>query len=188
MRTMIVAALVAGATVLAGPAHAATWTERDARHDVVTLPAAEDVSQAVPAPDRRQGDVTRIRVDHRQRTVVVTLPHDRLDRPTGRTQAVHVVVLRSGGRDRTVSLVTDRAHPRGQLLERPCRAARARIDYRADRVRFTVPTTCLGSPRAVRVGGGTGILAGDLQLHADDALLDGRLLDEPVLGPRVRVG
>lgn len=188
LRTRIVGTVATAAvlTAVGAPAHADTWFARDTARDVVKLDAGDDdVSKATPAPRRREGDVLALRVSHDERRVRAALVYDRLTRPTGGKQVVHVLSLRtSKGVDVDTILLTDRSDRQGELVDRPCRGVATRVDYAADRVVFNIPSRCLGSPRWVRVGGGVGTMLGE-RLYVDDALLDGRIRDEMALGPRV---
>ncbi|WP_157210042.1 hypothetical protein [Nocardioides aequoreus] len=181
--------VLAAATVLTAvgaPAHADTWFARDTARDVVRLDAGDDdVANAAPAPRRREGDVVALRVSHDERRVRAAIVYDRLTRPTGGKQVVHVLSLRtSKGKDVDTILLTDRSDRQGELADRPCRGVATRVEYAADRVVFNIPSRCLGSPRWVRVGGGIGTMLGE-RLYVDDALRDGSIRDEMKLGPRV---
>lgn len=187
--TAVVAAAALAATT--APAHADSHVSRDARGDVVQLAAADDESLAEPAPGRKEGDVLRMRVTHGERAVHATIRYHRLSKPRGDDLGLHLLSLKtSKGRLADAVVVTDRRNPQGDVIwawgdaPRTCPGLRTHIDYAADRVRLTVPRSCLGEPRWVRGGGGGSLMQGET-LYGDDALLDGSLRREARLGPRV---
>ncbi len=184
------AVMVAGLVAIGAPAHADTITTRDARHDVQRQPPSENAEPTL-APSRREGDVISFRVAHRADRVLLRIRYDRLSRPRHRQQVVHVVSMRTWRTGlSTASLIATKDEPQGTLLwegrrpHRTCDGLRTRIDYRADRVIFSVPRECLGNPRWVRAGGGTGTLSRHA-LWYDDAQLDGGFGEEVTLGRRV---
>lgn len=190
LRGVAAIATVAGLVAVGAPTYADTHTARDARHDVQRQPASEN-SEPVLAPGRREGDVLSFRVRHQADRVLLRIRYDRLTRPRHRQQVVHVVSLRTWGTGlSTASLIATKDNPQGSLLwegrrpHRTCEGLRTRIDYRADQVVFSVPRECLGNPRWVRAGGGTGTLARHT-LWFDDAQLDAGFGEEVTLGPRV---
>ncbi|MEI5671857.1 MULTISPECIES: hypothetical protein [unclassified Nocardioides] len=151
-------ALLATPVVTAGSAAAETWTHRDARGDVVDVPYDDDLTKITANPDDVAADITRLSVRHGTRRVTVTLG---------------LRDLRTGGTGVGVRLVT----PRGDFTltafavdglrmhffqetaksdsdeEVACRGDRVRLQPRHDRVRVSIPRTCLGEPRWVRAGG-----------------------------------
>ena len=187
IRIATVLAVTTSVLVAGSPAYAASRTFADPAGDVVSLGPADDETLAEPAPDRREGDVLSLRVVHAPKQVRAVMRFDELTRPTGRQQTVHVFSIRtSKGAREDVSLLVDRRHRQGVVVERPCRATTTRIDYAADTVRITVPRRCLGKPAWVRMGAGGGTITRAGTLFADDALVDGAIDEELALGQKVR--
>ncbi len=189
------AAVTVGAAIGAGPVMAETRTIHDARHDVVRLATDGPSTAGHVVSQRRSGDVISMRTTYGHARVRVTLGYATLSPVTSENkQVVHVVTLRTNtGHHSNVSLFVSKNQPRGQrLFERDdsiatCKGLHTRVDYRRDRVRFSIPRACLSNPRWVRVGGGGGILT-DRWLYADDVSSKSTVQDDLVLGPRVHRG
>ena len=98
-----------------------------------------------------------------------------------------MIATREGASRATIELT----NPRDEAFS--CRGLRVRYDGGADLVRLSVPTTCIGSPRWVRlgvkstasptVGAQTAVV-----LYADDALRDGGSDKTVRLGARIHRG
>lgn len=202
---VLVSALVvlAAPVVTAGSAAAETWTHHDSRGDVLRFVLPDDEEQASVRRDstNTSTDVTRLRVDHAQGAVIVT---------------IKVRDLRGGYTLAPVRLVTpDEEYdlqamrsPLGRMLsltaktsgaEVACERKRVRFDNARDRIRVRVPRACLGRPAWVRGGGG--VLRSNLAdedtsstvFTADEALRSGRrqavLGDGPLkVGPPIHAG
>lgn len=194
LASAIVPVLALGAVT---PAHADTHAHRDAARDVVSGTADEsgdDISR--PEPERREGDVRWLRVNHTPRVVRVTVGLDQLTRGSGGLSAFHVVsVLPDRGRRVDIEITVSGTDYQGQTRfssgkRSRCGGLRTRIDYVNDTVQVSVPRSCVGNPRSVRVGAGSGSfdLRPEGRLYADDAQLDGRVENNLAFGPPVRRG
>ena len=158
MRRILPVLLLAGGlsvsmtAAMAEPAAAEQVTLRDARHDVWRSASVDDLS---PAPSATLGDVTRTVVAHGPASVVVTLAFVDLRRSMAYSN--YTVRLQNGSRQtREVTLEASRHTPGGRIrVFRPngrvitC-AVQHRIDYGRDRVRLSVPRSCLPSSTRVR--------------------------------------
>jgi hypothetical protein len=134
-------------------AHAATLNLVDARGDVYR----ETNAGYRPAPAQRRIDITRTRIRHTDRALVVRTSVLELRRE-GRAVGMAMRMRTSKGLYREMDLT---AGPiagswRGQVtLTRrngsvaPCRTAH-RVDYAADRMVVRIPRSCLGNPRGVQ--------------------------------------
>ncbi|MBU2696190.1 hypothetical protein [Pimelobacter sp. 30-1] len=182
---------LAGAALLvtAAPAvaSAADFSHVDAVRDVRSGTLDSDAIRR-PEPRERAGDVRRLRVDHRTDTLVLTF-RTRGALPTGR-YVVTAEVRTPGGTfevshgrmfGMTFSDVSVDSEPIA------CAGYRTEIDASRKRTTMVIPTSCLGTPAWVRVGGGTGIIRGK-RLYVDDALRDGRVRDTIKLSPRIARG
>jgi len=192
--TLIVAPTVVALALVATPAQARTHVERDAARDIVSMDANSTGAPDRPAPRRREGDVRSLRTVHGPHRIHVTLRSDRLAR-VKQTWGVHIFRFRtSNGRSADLTMLVSDGRWQGERSwtiddhERRCRGLHTRVNYQRDTVTAVIPRRCLGNPRWVRVGGGTGLLHAG-RLYADDATLDGKVHEDDVrLGPRVRRG
>ncbi|GAB3851935.1 hypothetical protein GCM10028801_02240 [Nocardioides maradonensis] len=176
-------ALTAGTSAAAG---AATWSHGDQAGDV-TYGSPPDFTQ-VHAPDDTRDDIVALQVAHQPRNVTITLtlrglpprghvlqtylqtPHRRYETfPQGSS----TVVLRTDG-------------PRGD-----CHVPHDTIDSTHFRIRLTIPRSCLGRPRWVRV---SALLTEERQvdgtdrIYSDDAIRSDAWPHPLGISPRVRVG
>lgn len=194
--------LLAAPVVTAGSAAAESWTHRDSRGDVLRFVLPDDEEQVSVKRDatNTSTDVTRLRVDHTQAAVIITITVR--DLRGGYTLAP----LRLVTPDEEYDLQAMRS-PLGRILsmtartsdaEVACERKRVRFDNVRDRIRVRVPRTCLGRPAWVRGGGGllrsnlADENASSIVFTADEALRSGRrqavLGDGPLrVGPPVRV-
>ncbi|MEV5003636.1 hypothetical protein [Nocardioides sp. LML1-1-1.1] len=168
----------------AGVASAQSWSLADPVGDVVTIHEDNSVSYA---PSRAQGDVVRTTVSHTRTTLVVRLRMRAL--PRGDWSAFAVVRTPSTSFDLTQVKI---GGTRGFVLTKTnggkvvrCAGKSARFDRTA--LVLTVPRSCLGKPRTVRVGAGVALFEGESVVHGDDALR--RALGEDLrLSPPIRRG
>lgn len=145
-------------TVLAtaGTAHAGSWAHRDARGDVFRSSMSDD-AVATADPADRTADITRFSVRHSARTVTLTLSLRDLrggdsmlvSRLVTPKNEYELAILRTA--DLRMFSLVDAAAEGDELT---CRGKRASYDTRRDRIRITIPRTCLGSPTWVRAGAG----------------------------------
>ncbi|MBL0747142.1 hypothetical protein [Nocardioides baculatus] len=183
-------------------AHAETVVTDDTVGDVVKANWEQrDLSEPamVPAPDEVSTDIVRTVVAHGTRRLSLTVRFREIARVNDQSTFARIRTSDRGAFDlgldkergsrATVSLGT----PQGDV---DCQGLRGAIDRGADRVVFSVPTTCLGDPRWVRLGvGATGVSwppEGQDQMNFDlFADIAGRPTfanEPPVLGPRVHRG
>lgn len=220
MRTTSVLALTAALLALAAaPATAESWHAGDATRDVraydIDLTSTcEDITPKTPLPHDRRRDITRLGVDHGADSVVVTVTlRDVGRRDKGTT---YDVVLRTryrlydvevypGDRGKaeadlaSLRAVRDPDAPEcGRVLtahDRECAGLVAELSVTAKAVTLTIPRSCLGEPRWVRVGAVSGgVVSGGLlfegtvvTVSSDSWGLRGSGLSSlvPPLGPRV---
>lgn len=185
---------VATATLLCVPATAAQDTAHDPTGDVLRL--NQDAASTL-VPDRRRGDLVAVRSVHGPRNVTVTMRYAHLS-AGGPGRIVHSVGLTTdrdvaGDDSIGVSLAVGPRNPEGRLdffSPDGCADLTSSVDYTADRVRFLIPRSCLGSPRWVRVGAGSETERPRLQRrYVDDAGLDGEAGGfDWAPGPRIKRG
>ncbi len=198
LRKLITVAVAAPALALIPVvANAQIVTTHDAAHDVMSM-GAEDDNINRPEPLRSEGDVLKMRVNHRSHVIRVTLFEKRLTRVHDGSAAFHVFALRTNkGKRADLSLIAFKGRLQGmselfvQNREAKCRGVRTYIDYANDSVQVSIPRRCLSNPRWVQVGAGTGYITDqgeDSRIYADDANLDAQIRDEITFGPRVRRG
>lgn len=201
-RSIAVAVLSFALPIAVGSAaHAETWSRTDSAGDVLAL--SSDVDGAGQRdPHNRTADIRRVSVRHAARTVIITLrvrdlrggdsmllgavatPDERYD----------LMVMR-GSDFRMFMLEPSSSEPDG--AGSTCRGKRLEHATAQDRIRITIPRSCLGDPAWVRVGATylTGPLLssvdGEGEAYADDAMSTGNRLgsiERPKLSPKVRVG
>ncbi|GGF32234.1 hypothetical protein GCM10011519_02030 [Marmoricola endophyticus] len=210
MRTRRTPLALAAAGVLAllaptAPALAARHTTVDRQHDVQHVETSfDDASGPAPAvdPAQAEGDVTALRVVHGPHRVRMVMQYAALSRPSGSQDAFHAFRLKTPGhRYYDLFLDAHRGRPQGErdfshayrFSPVRCKGLRTHIDYARDSVTASIPRSCLGNPRWVRVGGAAATFAVDVDAetfsgYLDDASLPGQLRDYIKLGPRVRRG
>jgi hypothetical protein len=217
-----VLALVLPLLVLAAPAaHAETWSARDARGDAETLtfspdPAPCGTSTVTTSPDTTRQDLSGIRVEHGSDDIEVRLRmRDLARRDHGTSWYVHL--LTPHGAYVVDVLPAQRGEPAQPFLSEepelpettdpavcgytatsvgvPCRHLGVRLDPRSDQVELTVPRSCLGRPRWVRVGADVlGAFSGSAEtgftLTRDEWRPQGTTVSgyPPPYGPRVHAG
>lgn len=197
-RKLIALAVAAPALALIPvAANAQIVTTHDAAHDVVSFGPEDEEEIARPEPLRAEGDVRRLRVNHRAHVIRVTMFQEQLTRAREGAAAFHVFALRTNeGKRADVSLIAFKGKQQGMTLfgmrgrDGECRGMRSYIDYANDNVQVSIPRRCLSNPRWVQVGAGTGSFtdAEDSRLYVDDANLDAQIHDDITFGPRVRRG
>lgn len=189
------------ALLLPAAAHAQELVTEDAVADVVTVGPTEegegDLANLVPTPDNLTVDVVRTVVDHGARRLRV-----RVDlRELGRDRH-YFAVLRVRTATATFEVETEKLgrRPMADMTRRgssvECPRLRTVSDRASSRATVTLPTSCLGDPRWVRVGVGVAVLttatnaegAEEVAVLADDAHRAGDVRDRIALGPQVRRG
>ncbi|WP_340538105.1 hypothetical protein [Nocardioides sp. GXZ039] len=143
--------LLAAATMLtSAPAHAESWTHRDATGDVSILSYFEGTSR--PAPRNTDADVRRVAINHSERAVRLVARVGSMPRSRNMTATVG---LKSGVDDLTAQMVVNREAGRTtveyyNVHGGQCRRASARFVPNQRKVVVSVPRHCLGDPAWVR--------------------------------------
>ena len=197
----LLVALLPAALLLPTAVHAEELVIDDAVADVVTVgPTQEgqgDLANLVPTPDNLTVDVVRTVVRHDARRLRVRVDLRELGR-----ERQYFAVLRV--RTPTGTFEVEAEHlarrPEADLTGRvghvECPRLRAVSDRASSRATVTVPASCLGDPRWVRVGVGVAVLTTattaegveEVAILADDAQRVGDVRDQIALGPKVRRG
>jgi hypothetical protein len=197
----LLTALAPAVLLLPTAVHAEQLATEDAVADVVTVGPTEegqgDLANLVPAPDNLTADVVRTVVYHAERRLSV-----RVDlRELGREKQYFAVL---GVRTSTATFEVEAddlgRRPKADMTRRghdvECPRLRAVADRASSRVTVTIPASCLGDPRWVRVGVGVAVLttatnaqgAEEVVVLADDAQRAGDVRDRIALGPKVHRG
>ena len=185
-RTLVLTSLTSVALLVPTQAYAGSYLVHDSTKDVISQ---TDDGAETKAPDHTEGDVRSSYVEYAPRRVVAAMSY------VGLTQtpdlAGHVFSFHTNkGRVRDVTVLAGPGHwagraemttGRGRHVR--CRVART-IDYTQHRISISVPRSCLGKPRWVQVGMGMVTVKGNT-FFGDDALTNGTLGNNVVLGPRV---
>jgi len=173
MKKIALAAGVLAAASLAlgaAPASADTITHTDAAHDVQRFDG--DTQTTVPAVT--EGDVRRVTVAHTSGRLVVKLKYAELSR----TRWFGVTLVRtSSGKLFEVDLVASKnlgwqgklTVAAGNGSEIACSGADRKVDYAVNTVRISVPRSCLGDPRWVKVGVAHVRFVSQSRIFGDDA-------------------
>lgn len=162
----------------------------DARHDVVHFDVASGRSR--PAPRNRATDITTTVVDHQVGRLVVVARARHLSRSGYRLMVAEILASDGSRFTLVVDYSTTPTNARVSLerfassREVRCPGASWSINRPAHRVAASVPTSCLGNPRWVRVG--IALIAAPHNLKttwADDSRARGHIGDRHLrLGPR----
>jgi len=197
----VLAALLPATLLLPTAAHAEELVIDDAVADVVTVGPTEegqgDLANLVPTPDNLTADVVRTVVDHAERRLRVRVDLRELGR-----ERQYFAVLSVRTPDGTFEVETDHLgrRPDADLTRRgrrvECPRLRTVTDRASSRATVTVPASCLGDPRWVRVGVGVAVLTtattpegvDEVVVLADDAQRVGDVRDRIALGPKVHRG
>lgn len=197
----LMAALAPAVLLLPTAVHAEELTTEDAVADVVTVGPTEqgqdDLANLVPTPDNLSADVVRTVVDHDVRRLRVRVDLRELGR-----ERQYFAVLRVRTPTGTFEVETEHLgrRPTAELTRRgrsvECPRLRTVSDRASSRATVTVPASCLGDPRWVRVGVGVAVLTTatsaegveEVVVLADDAHRTGEIRDRIALGPQVRRG
>lgn len=162
---------------LAPSAYAEKLVRTDPRHDVTKILSTTD-DDVRPAPRASDPDIVRVAVDHRPRVLLVRTEYRALTR---RVLRVDVIEIRTRSRQHfsATSVVARKGHWQGETFlegrtaegDIPCAGLRHRFDYANDVVTWTIPRSCIGRPRWVRVG--IGAARGSESYFIDDAFRRG---------------
>ena len=155
MRKALLAALVAGLTVLtAAAAHATTRDLRDPLGDVMT--ATVDSNGRIVRYNREggaEGDITFARIQHTATQVVVYLRYQQLTVPR-QYAGFQYAIEGNNGHGTYVDIETRHGRPQGDALYgysgRRCALA-YHINYAGDSVSMRISRACLANPKYVRL-------------------------------------
>lgn len=195
MKLVRAAVLVTAALAVAltpTSAFANRYTHTDATGDVLSAPATSSDIPTTKEQARTNGDVSWSTVAHKRHRVVMKMQFRDIAWNDETNAYLFVIKTRSMKRFVTV-VAADGIRGGKAIMTKPsgkhvsCRMSRT-IDYTANTVTLSVPRSCIGKPRWVRVGMAsvffTGIHSGDTE-YVDDAN-SATLGSNPVLGPKVR--
>lgn len=167
------------AVVPASSAHADVLYRYDATADVQSIVRGGDPESAPvsPAPSRKIGDVTRMRIAHEGTTLRVSLQYRAL--PASGIYHRHSFVIQTYSVNRTVNIEAEPGSWRGRSeiydsVGEPmkCSGLSHQLDYKNYRAIVTIPRSCLNFPSRVMVGAGLMTLTRD-RIYFDDAQQDG---------------
>jgi hypothetical protein len=185
----VLVAAVAGLAVLQPvTAHADSYVNHDAAHDVVVI---DDNGKEVKDPSRLDGDVLTNGVSYYGRRLGLSMSFSDLGHDTAFSG--YLFGLKTNERKRFMVSVYAvpgegwAANLMGRRGTVKCRGLAARVDYTANRVQATIPRRCLSAPRWVQVGAAALTGSPDETVYADVAGLNGTA-SALVFGPRVRRG
>lgn len=204
LRGAVAAAALAALVAPTAPALAQSHVTHDAKRDVTHVTGDFDDETMTVDPSRVEGDVTSLGVTHTRHRVYLALKYARLTRPSGDDLGFQQFSIKTS-KHRRFELVLIASPDRvraGRLFGRSNGSGRAKcgglqthIDYGNDLVTASIPRSCLGKPRWVRVGGGGGTFAVEEQgddfsysEFIDDASRKGLSQDDFTFGPRVLSG
>lgn len=169
---------------------AAVSDSADSRHDVV---AQSGSKPGKVDPDRRNGDVTAVRVTHGPRKVVLELRFATL-KATGSWHRHWFRLVTDEGVRRELAVTAGPGSWQGRArltgvdqTPEGCTLGSTITYGSGGSARVVVPRSCLSSPAWVRVAAGS-VTASGSTTWADDARTTGKLYDAPVFGPRVERG
>jgi hypothetical protein len=193
VRSALVAATAAVVTLAPTAAHAKRYSHVDAPGDVLSGPVTSTGNPTTLEAARTNGDVVSSSVAHKSRKVVMRMQFR--DIAWDSEVNAYLFKLRTGSMTRYVTVYASDGFRGGRAQmtktngKRVSCHLRRSIDYTANNVTVSVPRSCLGKPRWVKVGMGslffTGFGTGDTE-YVDDALRTGPLGSDPALGPKVR--
>jgi hypothetical protein len=147
----ILACALALTLLASATAQAATRSFRDGRGDVWTM--GQNPNTRVP--DRDQGDITRVTLQHRQHRIIIRTRFVELDRE-GQGINIYTRLRTNTGKVRHVYLTAGPQRWAGRtIIEGPhnkaveCTIAH-HIDYATNTAVERIPRTCIDNPRTVR--------------------------------------
>lgn len=168
-------------------AHADTYLNNDAVGDVVAGSTSSDTT--TPEPARLEGDIAYSKVRHRARKVVMTMRYREL---TASSPMLHYFALATGKMRRYVYVYAGPGHWGGKVEFDNAQGKKVRchvtrtIDYTANSATVSVPRSCLGRPKWVKVAmaQATFDTVTEGKLYLDDARSAGDF-NQPRWSPRV---
>ncbi len=198
LRSAALATTAATVVLLPTAVYADTISHYDATGDVmgVVYDEATNTETPTPAPTRKQGDVSKVRISFEGETVRVSATFRALVK-TGGPIHFHTVRLVTSKLERTVDVFAGSGFWQGEVAmskyEQPveCAGLAHRIDYMAQVVVVSVPRSCLSvsgvKPGAVRAGWSTYTTGDENTFFIDDAFADSPVTgnERLALSPRV---
>jgi hypothetical protein len=166
------------AVALAPSAYAEKVVHQDARRDVVKATQTDAGETLRPAPRAADPDIVRVAIDHRAKVVLIRTKYAAVDRRILRIDALEIRTS-AGKRFEAGSFVQQRGRWQGRTslgtatAEVDCTGLRHRFDYEANVTTWSIPRSCIGRPRWVRVGVGMGRGSWDGPFFIDDAFRKG---------------
>ncbi|RYB96065.1 hypothetical protein EUA06_00255 [Nocardioides glacieisoli] len=183
------------ALLVPAAAHAEKVVTKDAVGDVLVF-EGESFEDALPAPEQTNIDVVRTAVSHGDSRLRVRVQFRALE-----PQAYQFTIIEIATSDAKYEISVERlgGKPVASLSRRrgdvECRSLKAQVDTSAGVLTTSLPTSCLVSPRWVRVGVGAVALDDDEAVqpdggtvYADDAHRAGEIRERIASGPKVRRG
>lgn len=191
----LLAAALSLALLVPAAAHAEKVVTEDAVADVLTF-EGESFEDALPAPEQANGDVVRTVVSHGDSRLRVRVQFRALE---PRTYQFRIIEIATADTKYEISVERLGGKPVASISRRrgdvECRGLKAQVDMGAALLTVSLPTSCLESPRWVRVGVGAVALDDDDAVqpdggavYADDAHRAGEIRERLALGPKVRRG
>lgn len=192
--TTIALGLTAG---LASSAYAERLAHQDAAGDIhKTTWDSEGDTTDVPARNAAQPDIRRVVVRYQQNRILIRVKHTELSRRAGRYDVLRLRTPMGGASGSFLVREAGAWQGIGGFYRlddrRPCAGVVHRFDYEHDLTTWSVPASCFGSPRWVRIGM-SGRLAGPntpekYVLYGDSAFATGDPATENTLSRRIRRG
>ena len=199
LTTALLTALAVGTVGSVGTAGAQAqdlW-HSDRRADVLKFPdSAQSTDQGIPAPERANGDLTRVHVVHGAHRISVRARFTDLRRVTATTGIIVRLQTNAGVRRNVLVLGTGSAQPGHHsvafMAERQHCQVRQSLSYRENLMRVSFPRSCARDPRWIRVGIGS-VTVDDIEdessyLYLDDGFLGGAVGENLHLSRRVYAG
>lgn len=192
VRTMVVAA-VAALPLIPTAAQADTYRHADSTTDVqsVVSDAQGHVTDttATAEPTATNGDVSGVRAINGARSVKVILTFRELN--AGGLVQVHEVAVATRSKARIAYVSAYGGHWGGKAVLRTPGGKKVRcsvghhISYGQNKVVVTIPQSCLGHAKVIKVGAAT-LVADGSKVFYDDAFAAGGQFNDPfVLSPRI---
>lgn len=189
LRTATVAAAAAFVVLAPTAAHADTATRYDSVGDVVGITFDEETEEETitPAPDRKQGDISKVRTSFEGEVLRVSTSFRALVKAgpfmfhslrivTSKTERSVDVFAGPGGWAGESALSTKFGSPV------KCAGLAHKLDYTNKIVIISVPRTCLAvsgvKPGAVQVGFGTGTFGAEDTMFIDDGFKTGPVTED----------
>lgn len=192
VRSVALVAVVTTVALLPSGAQANTSGHSDATGDVQSVTVADNhvvESTATPEPTMTDGDITSVRATNGDRAVKVVVRFAALDRTGDFLE--HAVAITSSAKSRLVVIDARPGRWAGKAtvwspsIKKVACTVRHKIDYDLDKLTVTVPQSCLGHPKAIRVGARTFVTEGSKLFYDDGYMTGGWIKDLMALSTRI---